>query len=860
MIKMKKLLMAVALFTTIGMYGQLSTTRVDRIFNNTTPFTDFTSRGNIVIDLTAWKAYLIKLAQDGDTTLSNIVDGTDFMEFVFTDQLHDSVTLSGAADYLTQISQDIVQSLIDTTSTNINRANWLTFIDNNSGACDDLIFSTGLTRSVNTVTSDLSTGVDGGQSVIGGIEVGDDLTISSTTNATKGSIFFGTSAYDEVNDRLGINIISPVKMLDIIETTSDVAGEMRIGGILAGDDLPFGRVNFANMAAANLQPDKILAYISGDKNGSSNKGMLTFATSDNAPPTKKMWIMPTGNVGIGVAIPDEKLEVNGGILADTIFTNITASLENAANYMVGGDSIKAYVDRNAGTASGWTLDADTLYSAFDSTVVIKDGNLGINNPDPIYPIHYIGHTTSMPTQLIGSFNTQSFSDVNGFMFVNSYFNGGDIRLLEDGRTAGFQFSNGAIFFRTEEASGTAGDAVDMDIKMTLSKEGDFGIGVTPTSKLDVNGTATMTGFKLPTGATNDYVLTSDGSGTGTWQPPSTTDYWTLDVDTLSTGNYILGVNETAPDADKGGLTLNQGAADGFIFTGKSSDVAHLFTDFAEADTWGGLKKANTANGGIGIDGFTETIPAVIISGYAGAAGQTESGSSLGIISLVSYKTDGGTGVTSFADDDNITVMKNNFSTKFILKGNGDLYIDGSYLTYSDNRLKKNQKPLSYGLAELMKLKPKSYTRFSGSVENGKVKLEKNSQRKEIGLVAQEVLDIIPEAVNEPTDEANSFYGMDYNKLIPVMIKAIQEQQEQIDELKKAVSDLKKDNTELSNIQCDIQPKWGLSSGAYTIINYNEWQRCLRNNLKEIKKLNGKRNGFTDAFKEADKAFDKEFLN
>lgn len=50
------------------------------------------------------------------------------------------------------------------------------------------IFSTGLTDLAGTITVDLSTGIAGGQTVIGGINAGDDLTLSSTSNATKGNI------------------------------------------------------------------------------------------------------------------------------------------------------------------------------------------------------------------------------------------------------------------------------------------------------------------------------------------------------------------------------------------------------------------------------------------------------------------------------------------------------------------------------------------------------------------------------------------------------------------------------------------------------------------------------------------------
>lgn len=51
--------------------------------------------------------------------------------------------------------------------------------------------------------------------VQGGSSSGGTLTLRSTTNATKGKILFGTSAYDEVNNRLGINTASPQSTLDI---------------------------------------------------------------------------------------------------------------------------------------------------------------------------------------------------------------------------------------------------------------------------------------------------------------------------------------------------------------------------------------------------------------------------------------------------------------------------------------------------------------------------------------------------------------------------------------------------------------------------------------------------------------------
>jgi len=71
-------------------------------------------------------------------------------------------------------------------------------------------FSTGLTNTSGTITNNLSTGVSGGQSVIGGTAANNALTLSSTTNASKGKIFLGTaSVYNEFNDRLGIGTTLP---------------------------------------------------------------------------------------------------------------------------------------------------------------------------------------------------------------------------------------------------------------------------------------------------------------------------------------------------------------------------------------------------------------------------------------------------------------------------------------------------------------------------------------------------------------------------------------------------------------------------------------------------------------------------
>jgi hypothetical protein len=59
----------------------------------------------------------------------------------------------------------------------------------------------------------------------------------------------------------------------------------------------------------------------------------------------------------------------------------------------------------------------------------------------------------------------------------------------------------------------------------------------------------------------------------------------------------------------------------------------------------------------------------------------------------------------------------------------------------------------------------------------------------IGLIAQEVKEVIPELVVE---DEEGILGINYIELIPILIQSIKEQQEQIDALKSEIKLLKKD--------------------------------------------------------------------
>jgi hypothetical protein len=127
---------------------------------------------------------------------------------------------------------------------------------------------------------------------------------------------------------------------------------------------------------------------------------------------------------------------------------------------------------------------------------------------------------------------------------------------------------------------------------------------------------------------------------------------------------------------------------------------------------------------------------------------------------------------------------------------GDVYATGSISEYSDSSLKKNVQDLGDGLAKVRMLRPRTY-------ESRPVSGVNLSKGVQFGLIAQEVHAVLPELVREaklppPRDSLGrriqnaprqTYMGVSYTRLIPVMLKAIQEQQVLIETLQEKIQQL-----------------------------------------------------------------------
>jgi hypothetical protein len=132
-------------------------------------------------------------------------------------------------------------------------------------------------------------------------------------------------------------------------------------------------------------------------------------------------------------------------------------------------------------------------------------------------------------------------------------------------------------------------------------------------------------------------------------------------------------------------------------------------------------------------------------------------------SLLTLKDSGGTGTHTQIQFENTNGVAGNINTS----GSAT-----AYNTSSDARL-KDVTGEARGLDVINKLNPVAYN-------------WKADGKADEGLIAQEVLDIVPNAVSGSEEE---MYQMDYSKLVVHLVAGMKEQQEQIEELKQQIQNL-----------------------------------------------------------------------
>lgn len=127
-----------------------------------------------------------------------------------------------------------------------------------------------------------------------------------------------------------------------------------------------------------------------------------------------------------------------------------------------------------------------------------------------------------------------------------------------------------------------------------------------------------------------------------------------------------------------------------------------------------------------------------------------------------------------------------------IKADGSFYSRVGFITASDGCLKENVESVTNALDGIRDINPVSYNLKTDSSDPQTQRSGTNEPRTRYGFIAQELEEIFPNVIyTMPSGEK----GIAYQELIPILVSAIQEQQEVIDNLAEEIETLRQPATE-----------------------------------------------------------------
>jgi hypothetical protein len=255
-----------------------------------------------------------------------------------------------------------------------------------------------------------------------------NLTLSSTSHATKGKIIFGSSAYDEVNNRLGITTASPASLLDL-STGYNVSNFTFRTGDFAVQPLASNNT----IIGSNI-------YYNGGWNRITN-----------------------GNSAMGFQFNSAQiLAVVSGSGSGT-YTPTFAGKFDASN----GGSF---------TAGGSVTSAAGSYTGATMVVFGTNPYVGINNTNPQCNLDVSSfNVLTFQTRIGVTYLTQSYDTNNNITGNNGYFNGTNFVRSVKGTASFQQYAKGEIRYFVAD-SGAAGSTITQLPVVKLLSNGTAGIG------------------------------------------------------------------------------------------------------------------------------------------------------------------------------------------------------------------------------------------------------------------------------------------------------------------------------------------------------------------------------------------------
>ena len=621
------------------------------------------------------------------------------------------------------------------------------------------------------------------------------ITVStfSASTATTSSLTSGTIAVNSFN-------VSTTTVSTLTGGTISVSS--LIASTMAGSSLTASTITVSTMDYSTLTGSTITTYAMGYStlSGSTIAALnitlssLTVSSINNAAPASG-WststgggaYYTTGNIGIGTEIPADKLSLYSS-------TNLSFRMSNtnAGYFQIG-------LANGGGEYSGQSVAGDSVLRAISGNMILQSGSgnaaiyinssnnvgIGTNNPGSKFVVYHSANSQfsvfNGGSEVVGSDvsgGSLCFSITSNNSGTSTYGNttyGRIGRLTVSYNTAqggtgqasywrdwGID-RNGSLYFTTNQST-TQG--------ITLTGTGSVGIGSSsPTATLQVSASTSTYGlFRL----VNSTATTSNEVSMAYFNNPSasfageTGSAWCHGI-----ASYGVGTNNFGFGCVTTGLILSM-LSSGFVGIGIAAPTNPLHINTAAASpirmeqsgtgpNYLTFKSNGTVYGYFGLENNAGGGLFGSNTAYGMAIGTptaTNFNISTNNLTRMTVAANGNVGIGITAPTYNLHVI-------------GTIFASGDITALSDQRYKQNIVRLDHSLDMIRSINGYSYTRY-----------DYRPGEKQIGLLAQELSKVLPEAVSY--DSHNDQYSINYNSLIAPLVEAVKELYDRVEAQSKTI--------------------------------------------------------------------------
>jgi hypothetical protein len=570
--------------------------------------------------------------------------------------------------------------------------------------------------------------------------------------------------------------------------------------------------------------------------------LLSTGIVDNSNATA-ITIDSSENVGIGTGSPQVLNHISSGYSAPTggIDSNIFSLISNSASTgsyvglgLLAGNAAASFIhfgdtdDMNSGTLDYFHTDNSMRFSTNggERMRIDSSGNVGIGATPKAY------HSDYKAIDINNSASVMGYTGNNGAWLMENLYYGTDNNWKH--KNSDFSALVGmydGVFNFYNTASGTAGATATLQNRLKIDQSGNVGIGTTSL------GTEATLHIGKPSSASNaeggQLVLQSSTDGS---LAPHFDAYTNASVDFLRVlkgtdtassalhsifdlTNNRLGIGTNSPTRD---FHVNNASDHSIVaITSSTSSLAGIvFGDTADDDSSAIIHSNNNnylyfntlstermriaSNGRVSIGTTTANAGLTVSNGdircTAAAVANDANSISMSQESAGGFITARGPNTSTRATINLGVNVSNGGSGRVGLKIDNDGSVDMAYMpsgsassdvninlstnklfyVSSSQRYKTNITDLSTSTADILSLRPVNYDRVSEELTG------------EVGLIAEEVYEIIPHLVN--LADVDGFdtpqpESVKYSQLSVYLLKAIQEQQTIIDNLKTRIETL-----------------------------------------------------------------------